>query len=284
MIWKEAADGICLEKYEGDAERVSLPETALGRPVTEIGAYSFHGHREIVACALPKSVKRLGAHAFYDCRKLSKLSLSDQVTEIGDGAFKNCRLLSEIEVAVTMGHFAGLKNILEECSQKMVVTLHFVDGSQAKLVFPRFLQDYEENTAARIINQVTYGAGVHYRTCIEENRIDFVRYDARFDLLKNLEAEEVAGETAVYRLTYPQELSESAADIYRSFLLENVLGLTQTWLEKERLDLIEALADLVEEKEREVMLRTAQEKGVLAAVSLLLAKGRKTEAPDEWAF
>ena len=103
-------------------------------------------------------------------------------------------------------------------------------------------------------------------------------------MLKNLEAEEVAGETALYRLRYPKELSEANAETYRQFLHQNVRTLTQTWLSAERLDLIDALTEFVDEREREQMLLLAQESGMVAAISLLLEKGRKTEADDEWAF
>ena len=277
------ADGWTIGKYLGSASAVSVPERLNGLPVTELAAYAFYGKRELEEVTLPQTVRRVGAHCFYDCRNLRRIACHDGISESGDGCFKNCRALSEVTYALCGQRFGFLRNLLEECSRK--VTVRFTEDGEVRavLLFPRFLQDYEENTAARIINQVTYGAGVHYRACVGEHGIDFAGYDGRFSLLKNIEAEEICGETALYRLAYPMELKEAARAEYLDYLHRNLRELMEAFLAEERYDLAELLADAVSDAEREVLLRAAQEAGALSVVSSLLQKhAAKRRAEDEF--
>ncbi|MBQ9562180.1 MAG: leucine-rich repeat protein [Lachnospiraceae bacterium] len=280
--WKACADGCVLTRYTGSAARAAVPEEVCGLAVREIGSYCFHGHRELERVTLPAGVKRLGAHCFYDCRNLRELAVSDGIRETADGCFKNCRSLHALDLTVREHHFTILKQLLDEVSRRVAVTIHFPDGACAKLLFPRFLQDYEENTAARIINQVTYGAGVHYRSCIGEHAIDYESYDGRFGLLVNLEEPEVCGEAALLRLSAPVRLSEKAAAEYEAYLHENLRELAGAFLAGERYELIELLADLASEAERDILLTCAQEAGALAVVSSLLQRRAGQAAEDEF--
>ena len=282
FVWEKGEKGACLVKYLGEASRVEVPALQEGLAVTEIGPYAFHGHREVEEVTLPETVEKLGAHCFYDCRNLRRLCCADGIAESGDGCFKNCMALSSVEVKLLRHRFGFLKNLLEECSQKVSVDLTEQGALAARLLFPRFLQDYEENTAARIINQVTYGAGVHYRSCVGENGIDFVSYDGRFSLLTHLEEEAVCGETALGRLAAPAHLSEGAREMYLTFLHENLRELADAFVREERYDLTEALAELATESEREVILRAAQEAGALAMVSVLLQRHAARQEEDEF--
>ena len=164
--------------YVGNESEVQIPAELEGKPVTAIGNYAFEGKNELLEVVLPKTIESIGAHAFYNCRRLMKMTLSDRILSTEDGAFKNCRSLREFHIQVYLRKMTCLKNLLSELNQEIHVTMENMDThSMSKLVFPSYLYDYVDNVEARIINQVTYGSGVHYRECMKEKEVDYKKYD-----------------------------------------------------------------------------------------------------------
>ncbi|MCI8625002.1 MAG: leucine-rich repeat protein [Lachnospiraceae bacterium] len=190
--------------------------------------YALAEHRELVEARLSKVVAKLGGHAFYNCRNLKRLFLWDTLQEMGDGAFKNCGKLSELVIVQSgKGSCAALKSILSELSGEFFIS--FVKEEPDKtwqsvvrnqIYIPSYLHDYEENTEARIINQVTYGAGVHYRECIREAGVDYAAYDRLFARCIPLDTD-AAWKVAFFRCVYPWELHREAEKQYRIYLQEN---------------------------------------------------------------
>lgn len=176
--------GMELTAYYGNGSIVTIPDKIEGMPITSIGTYAMEGHNEVTELVLPAALDTIKAHAFYNCRNLEKISLSDRVTEIEDGAFKNCRSLRFLHMQVIQGKMTCLKNLLSELNQELHIKMDYIEGGQvkkeSKLVFPKYAYDYVDNVEARIINQITYGSGVHYRECMKEKDIDFRKYDHVF--------------------------------------------------------------------------------------------------------
>lgn len=167
--------------YVGNESEVHIPAELEGKPVTAIGNYAFEGKNELLEVVLPKTIESIGAHAFYNCRRLMKMTLSDRILSTEDGAFKNCRSLREFHIQVYLRKMTCLKNLLSELNQEIHVTMENMDThTMSKLVFPSYLYDYVDNVEARIINQVTYGSGVHYRECMKEKEVDYKKYDEVF--------------------------------------------------------------------------------------------------------
>ncbi len=113
-------DHAVLEEYHGKQEEVAIPETILGKPVTEIGLNCFSENEQIRTVRLSKTVTKIGACAFdfcenlvtvmggenikviddfaFDaCRKLEQVSIGDQLAEIGYGAFWMCERLKTMD-------------------------------------------------------------------------------------------------------------------------------------------------------------------------------------------
>lgn len=249
-------DDIVISKYSGTHERIEVPGILDGKSVIRIGDYAFSEHRNLIEITLPDTVQEIGRHAFYNCRKLRKVHMTDRIHTIEDGAFKNCESLKEVSYQMLNGRTAGLKGLLSESNWELHITIHYVrmnneENDQekdkenvAKLIFPRYLHDYEENTSAKVINQVTYGAGVHYRECISEYDIDYRRYDELFHYVMANDSKETACFIALYRLLYPYHLGEAARDQYRGFLGEQLLYLTKLILQNEDMEMMTNLASL----------------------------------------
>jgi len=75
--------------YIDDVTSISIANT-----VESIGAYAFHGSREITSVSIPGSVKSIGNYAFYYCNALTSVNLSEGLETIGSYAFGSTKLAS----------------------------------------------------------------------------------------------------------------------------------------------------------------------------------------------
>ena len=90
-----------LSHYKGVDEKVLVPETVDGVPVTVIreSAFSWHemfavnGYDQVKEIELPDTVTEIGPKAFEKCLELEKIHIPDGVKKIGYGAFWDCRSL-----------------------------------------------------------------------------------------------------------------------------------------------------------------------------------------------
>lgn len=245
--YTEKLDSITITKYIGEDSKVVVPETIHGKKVNRIDNYAFHECRHITEVNLPKTVKSIGSHSFYNCRKLKRFQGTDVITSIEDGAFKNCDALDELIFEVKQGKFQCVKNILSDISLEVDVTLIYGEQEHleiAKLIFPRYLQDYVENTEARIINQITYGAGIHYRECINESDVDYKRYDDLFAYATANDKIETAYRIAIARLTFPYKLSNNAKSAYFQFISLQLSEIVKGIMKNNDFDTLTKFSDL----------------------------------------
>ena len=104
-----------LTKVNFTAERIEIPATYKGLPVTSIGDSVFEGHAELVTIVIPEGIVKIGKRAFADCTGLTGLVLPDSVRTIGDRAFINCSSITELDLVGinSLGEyvFAGCKSL-----------------------------------------------------------------------------------------------------------------------------------------------------------------------------
>ncbi len=87
-----------LTKVNFTAERIEIPATYKGLPVTSIGDSVFEGHAELVTIVIPEGIVKIGKRAFADCTGLTGLALPDSVRTIDDRAFINCSSITELDL------------------------------------------------------------------------------------------------------------------------------------------------------------------------------------------
>ncbi len=204
--------------YKGNQEAcLELPELIDGCKLREISPFAFKEHRELVELKCPDTVVKIGAHAFYNCRNLKAISLCDVCQDIGDGAFKNCFELSKLNVKRKVDNSKLLKGILSDVNNEVTLSLIYPDG-EARLVFPYFLYNYEENTPARIVNQITEGSGVQYRECISSSDIAYDAYDRLFHAASFIDLKDSSIRIAINRLSYPYKLLEKDRKKYSDYI------------------------------------------------------------------
>ena len=219
-----------IEAVAEQSEEIDIPEG-----IREIAPFALAEHREMLELVLPDSLKKIGAHAFYNCRSLVQVSFSDALDDIGDGAFKNCEKIKRLIVRRKSGRMRGLKDILSDLHQEIEVRIAGENGQEeARLVFPYYIMNYEENTPARIVNQIAEGSGVEYRNCISSGGIDFLFYDRLFDSNIAVDLKEASARIAMARLLFPVSLTQKAEEQYREYLLAHARGIVRQMIDADR--------------------------------------------------
>lgn len=290
-------DGIAILRAVTCEESAALPDTLWDLPVTALedhalapGAGPVPGREVRIACGppspnvqwdnrnlrdltLPASLERVGDYALFNCGELKTLRLGDGVRYWGGGAIMNCCRLDTFQVDCAgregelLAYFAG------ELPGELDVTLRRGGGTAARLIFPEYVEIYEENCPAHHFDYSIYGAGYGYHHCFYGKKLDLKSYDA---LWKPMLAMEHDGGCALrlawWRLRYPAELTDRAAADYRAYLQSHVLEAVEFLLSLGdtgdlRLLLTEAPPDRAA---LSAACALARERGNAAALALLL--------------
>ena len=298
--------GVVLLRAETCDARAVLPDRLFGLPVTALDNHALapegreiEGERLTITCGvpgqrewdnrrmeeltLPASLERVGNYAFLNCSALKPLRLHDGVTHWGSGALMNCRLLdtffltrTEPEQGPSLAYLAG------ELYRELDVTVTETDGSVFRLLFPEFVELYEENISAHHFDYFISGAGYPYHHCFRQKRLSLKEYDTLWRDFLGMEHDEAAAiRLAWFRLRWPVELGETAAAGYRAFLQSHAGEALSLLLEEE-----EAISLLVAETQpdRESLAAAcalARERGKTAALAVLLEE-RNRRFPAGW--
>lgn len=246
-VRREAA-GIAILRAVTCESSAALPETLWGLPVTALedhalapGAGPVPGQEVMVSCGplpaedqwdnrglrdltFPASLERVGDYALFNCTELKKLRLEDSVVRWGGGAIMNCRQLDTFQVDCTgregelLAYFAG------ELPGELDMTLRRGGETWARLIFPEYVELYEENCPAHHFDYNIYGAGYGYHHCFYGKRLDQRAYDALWRPMLAMEHETTCAlRLAWWRLRYPAELADQAAADYREYLRSHAL-------------------------------------------------------------
>ena len=238
---------VCLRRCFGENGEVYIPDEIEGHPVTSIGPYCFAenahlktnayqvscmgGDREelqdllmeqcgkqIVSVQLPATVRRLHAYAFYGCRKLEAVSLWNGLEEIENDAFMNC---TSLHTLIYQGDITGpgaLKQVLTQISWEVELSVIHDQSLQCRLLFPDYLEYYDEVGPAHLFGIHIEGEGYRARQCFRGNVLRLEEYDRVFPTLCCQEKTQVSARFAADRILYPLNLAEEAAKQYGDFL------------------------------------------------------------------
>ncbi len=110
-----------ITKYTGKEEKVVIPESLGGYPVTRIGDSAFESNK-MKALVIHGGVREIGEAAFRSCTGLYDISFSEGLLSIGVEAFKNCFVgysskkavldLPESVRFISAGAFSGCSDIV----------------------------------------------------------------------------------------------------------------------------------------------------------------------------
>lgn len=89
---------ISIDKYNGQSNRVEIPEKFSGQEVIEIGEGAFSDNLILEHVQLPDSVTAIKDNAYYGCRNLKIVHFGIGIKSIGDNAFAECESLQIIQI------------------------------------------------------------------------------------------------------------------------------------------------------------------------------------------
>ena len=103
---KDIAGALTMENgvvtgYRGIRQRVTIPETADGVPVTAVADNAFAGNQFVEKVVLPESVTEIGSGAFQDCKQLTELE-APGVTKVGEAAFSGAAALKTVKLSTEL--------------------------------------------------------------------------------------------------------------------------------------------------------------------------------------
>lgn len=244
LVIRRDADGITILRATTCDAVATLPGELFGLPVTVLGdhalsptAWPEEGEEVLVTCGapdadaewdnhklreltLPPSLYRVRDYALLNCDGLHTLRLHDTIRYWSGGALMNCRSLHTFHIT-RVGEEQGetLAFINDEMSRELDVTITETDGRVLRLLFPEFMEVYEENCPAHHFDYNIRGAGYPYHHCFHHKRLSLKTYDGLWKVYLGMEHEDsCALRLAWWRLRYPVDLSEKAEEAYLEHL------------------------------------------------------------------
>ena len=244
---KDGHEYIEITGYEGNGEKLVIPKTIEGLSVEAIGNHSFSGREDIVSVEIPESVKTLYGFAFHNCKNLEKISIFDSLDDYYDGVCRQCDKLKIIDITVNSGWYEVIRNFLADSDRTLEFRIHIKTDAgydEARLTFPEFVYDFNENTMARTIQFSIAGSGYAYRECVDRRSIDYREYDRLFDKAV-IDGNALSESIAMGRLLFPKELLEGYRAVYEKYVRKNGAGILCRLIddvnEDESLELMKAL-------------------------------------------
>ena len=116
----------------GNATQLSsivIPETYLGKEVTQIVEYAFENDSKLKSIQIPDSVTTIGYRAFIGCISLTSITMSNNLIEICDAAFDSCSSLTSIIITNSVTSIGG--NTFSGCSSLTNVVFENTTGWKA---------------------------------------------------------------------------------------------------------------------------------------------------------
>ncbi len=95
-------------------ERLIIPDTYEGKPVTVIENVAFIGAKKLKYVCIPGSITEIGNQAFFECKNLEEVVLPESLKKIGKMAFSSCEALREITVKGDTPVFS--ENVFSGCT------------------------------------------------------------------------------------------------------------------------------------------------------------------------
>lgn len=256
ITWRPDLGGAELTRVETWDTDVLLPETIEGLPVTALGDHAFapggrtaEGERLAITCGpteqepdtrkleritLPPTLRRVGDYAFYNCLSLREVRLSEPVEHWGGNVFMNCRELDTFVIRARDERAESVSYFADELPGELDVTVEYPDGIPARLIFPGYLESYEENLPAHHFDYAIQGPGYPYHHVFRSRALFLKDYDRLWPALLGMEHDpDCALRLAWYRLRLPRELTPEAQTQYLGYLRRHASE-TLAWLLERR--------------------------------------------------
>ncbi len=301
---RRGQDGVAIMRALTCDRRAVLPDTIFGLPVTELadralaaGAADAEGeavrvlggaeaedwdNRNITELTLPRTLRDVGDYAFMNLRAMETLRFFDGLRTTGSASFMNCRAFSRLELTrVSPAQGPALASVVRALQQELDVTVIGHDGTLLRLIFPEYIENYTENSAAHHFELKISGGGYAYHGVFRDKALSVSDYDALWrDYLAAEHDEGSALRLAYCRLRFPAQLRDAARESYAAYLKKRLrAALSHALRERdgEGLRLLLALGD-TDPAALDAALAEARALGYTEATAVLLEKRHRSSA------
>lgn len=303
LVIRRETDGITILRAVTCDVRAALPEELFGLPVTVLGDHALSptawpetGEEVLVTCgvqhpdaewnnhklqelSLPKHLCRVRDYALLNCDSLHTLHLYDGIRYWSGGALMNCRALHRFHITrLDEEQGETLAFINDEMTRELDVTIVQPDGQIVRLLFPEFVEVYEENCAAHHFDYNIQGGGYPYHHCFHHKKLNLKTYDSLWRVYRGMEPESFCAlRLAWWRLRYPVGLTEAAEADYVAHLRTCTANAVRWLLEEKDPAGLRFLLDRVEPDKATLTeaCAIAREQGAAEAVAILLEEQHK---------
>lgn len=118
--YKVNGNAVTITGYNGAGGEVVIPATIDGKPVTELGTYSFWLDDNITSVVIPEGVTTIGKQAFNGDDNLASVTLPSTLRTIGERAFYSTAIQ---DIVIPEGVTSIAKEAFKDCDQLADVTL-----------------------------------------------------------------------------------------------------------------------------------------------------------------
>lgn len=84
--------------YEGNVDKVEIPEKLDGYTVVSISDEAFKGNTSFTSLTMPDTITSIGKSAFEGCSRLKSVTISMSLQELWNKAFANCTSLASVNI------------------------------------------------------------------------------------------------------------------------------------------------------------------------------------------
>ena len=284
-----------------DAKAI-LPDTLFDLPVTVLGSYALSpmakpiegeeihvssggdgewSNRTLQELTLPPMLNEVQNFAFYGCRSLQTLRLHDRIEHWGTDCFMNCHRLSRLYLTrISEEQGASLAFICDETREELDVSILNTNGSELRLIFPDYGEDYEENCPNHHFDFHISGGGYSYHHNFPGKQLSLRAYDENWaQYLRKQHEEGTALRLAYYRLRYPLGLEAFAEEQYFDYLRSHAEDAILWQISEKDSEGLTMLLDklTMEAAALHNACEQARKEGNTEALALLLERQRKAQ-------
>lgn len=117
----EAAGGVSLTRYKGNAEYLNVPPTMGGKPVVTLGDELFAQRPELRLLILPESLREIGRGSMASCENLHTVLLPSSLRRLGEYALEKNKHLLAVDIPEGVAELGA--ELFLNCSQLLSVSL-----------------------------------------------------------------------------------------------------------------------------------------------------------------
>ena len=178
LAWEAGEAGVTILRVQAPGAEAVLPEELEGLPVTGLGDRAFapapgeEPQRELRSLTLPEGLERVGDYAFYGCTGLERVRVWSGTERWGSGCLMNCRSLRNLEIFGAADGGGALAYFAGELSGELDAAVFAEDRVVLRLVFPEYIESYENNDPAHHFDFHLYGPGFPYHSAFRRKRLE----------------------------------------------------------------------------------------------------------------